>query len=148
MPWNPLTEDMVKKQILPDEITLLTAIQGGTDILASILPNVIAQLQAQILVGGNQIGPVGTVPDQILQDAIALARWEWFSSLPNTDLLSESRKAQKDRAEKHMEKIVTGEEKVEIPAAPQVVTGPSHRVEIIRRGHRLATHDYDTLGSS
>jgi hypothetical protein len=65
MPWNTLATADVQAEILPDEITLLNSIQGSTGILSALLATVLAELQAQILVGGNQIGPAGTIPDQI-----------------------------------------------------------------------------------
>jgi hypothetical protein len=109
---------------------------------------VTAELLAQILVGGNQIGQAGTVPDQIRGDAIAIVRWRWFCSLPKTDLQSQFRKDQYESAQKHIEKIREGKEKVEIPSNPQNVTGPSFRIGAIRRGHRLDTHAFDKLGET
>jgi hypothetical protein len=148
MPWNTLATTDVTAEILPDEVTALNTIQGSTNILAGILANVIAEIQASILVGGNQIGPSGTVPDQIREDAIALVRWKWFASLPKTDLQSDFRRQQYTEAVKRLDSIRKGNEKVEIPLAPQSVTGPSFRMERIRRGHRLDTHSFDTLGET
>src|ERR1700678_4207144 len=137
MSWNTLATTDVTSEILPDEVTMLNAIQGSSSVLSAILSSVTAEILAGILVGGNQIGQPGTVPDQIHSDAIALVRWKWFCSLPKTDLQSDFRRAQYDEAVKRMEKIREGREKVEIPANPQTVTGPSFRVEMVRRGHRL-----------
>jgi hypothetical protein len=148
MPWNTLQATDVTAEILPDEVTMLNSIQGSSGILATILSTVLAELQAQILVGGNQIGQAGTIPDQIRGDAIALARWRWFCSLPKTDLQSEFRRQQFLEATKRLEKIREGKEKVEIPSSPQNVLGPSFRVQTVRRGHKLGTHDFDTLGET
>ncbi len=148
MPWNTLAAADVTAEILPDEVTMLNTIQGSSSILSTILATITAEIQAGILVGGNQIGPVGTVPDQIRSDAIAMVRWKWFCSLPKTDLQSDFRRAQYDESVKRMEKIREGREKVEIPANPQNVTGPSFRVEAIRRGHRVSTHSFDKLGET
>ena len=148
MPWNPLATADITAEILPDEVTALNTIQGSASILSTILSTVTAEIQAQILVGGNQIGPAGTVPDQIRSDAIALVRWKWFCGMPKTDLQSDFRRAQYDEAVKRLEKIREGAEKVEIPAQPQSVTGPSFRVEAVRRGHRLHTHSFDKLGET
>jgi hypothetical protein len=88
------------------------------------------------------------VPDQIRGDAIAIVRWRWFCSLPKTDLQSQFRKDQYESAQQHIERIREGKEKVEIPSNPQNVTGPSFRVESVRRGHRLGTHTFDKLGET
>ena len=148
MPWNTLATADITAEILPDEVTMLNTIQGSSSILANILSTVTAEIQAGVLVGGNQIGQPGTVPDQIRSDAIALVRWKWFCSLPKTDLQSDFRRAQHDEAVKRMEKIRDGKEKVEIPAQPQNATGPSFRMEAIRRGHRLGTHSFDKIGET
>jgi hypothetical protein len=148
MPWNTLATTDITAEILPDEVTLLNTIQGSSSVLSAILASVTAEILAGILVGGNQIGQPGTVPDQIRSDAIALARWKWFCSLPKTDLQSDFRRAQYDEAVKRMEKIRAGKEKVEIPAQPQSATGPSFRMEAIRRGHRLSTHSFDKIGET
>lgn len=73
MPWNTLATADIEAEILPDEVTALQTIAGSSTILATILTTVLAELQAQILVGGNQIGAAGTIPDQIRGDAIAIA---------------------------------------------------------------------------
>jgi hypothetical protein len=148
MSWNTLATTDVTAEILPDEVTALNTVQGSTSILAGILANVVAEVQASILVGGNQIDQVGTVPDQIREDVIAMVRWKWFASLPKTDLQSDFRRQQYDEAVKRLGDIRKGSEKVEIPLNPQNVCGPSHRMEIIRRGHRLHTHSFDTLGET
>ncbi len=148
MPWNTLATTDVTAEILPDEVAALNTVQGSTGILAGILGNVIAEVQAGILVGGNQIGPSGTVPDQIREEVISIVRWKWFASLPKTDLQSDFRRQQYDEAVKRLGNIRDGSEKVEIPLNPQNVTGPSFRMEMIRRGHRLDTHSFDTLGET
>jgi hypothetical protein len=148
MAWNTLATGDVTAEILPDEVSALNSIQGSSTVLAGILANVIAETQASILAGGNQIGQAGTVPDQIREDVIALARWRWFAALPETDLQSDARRAQYEEAIKRIEKIRSGREKVEIPANPQNVAGPSFRMETIRRGHKLDTHSFDTLGET
>ena len=111
MPWNTLAASDVTVEISPDEVTALNTIEGSNAVLAAILVTVLAGLQAQILVGGNQIGPAGTIPDQIRGEAIAIARWRWFCSLPKTDLQSESRKAQYYSAMERMSTIMQGKEK-------------------------------------
>ena len=56
MSWNTLATTDITAEILPDEVTMLNTVQGSSSILATILSTVTAELLAQILVGGNQIG--------------------------------------------------------------------------------------------
>ena len=148
MPWNTLATTDVTAEILPDEVKMLNTIQGSTEILSAVLTRVVAELQSDILNGGNQIGPVGTVPDQIRGAAIAMVRWEWFCGLPKTDLQSELRKNQNEAAQKKMDKIRDGTRKTEIPLNPQNVTGATSRVEVVRHGHRVRTDSFDSLGQT
>ena len=148
MPWNTLASTDVTAEILPDEITVLNAVQGSTAILPTILATCLAEIQASILVGGNQIGPVGSIPDQIRSDAIAFVRWKWFCSLPKTDLQSDFRKAQYEEAVRRFGRIREGEERTEIPTAPQNTVGPSNRSEIARPGTRVGECGWSKLGET
>lgn len=136
MPWNAIQSADVQAEILPDEVAVLNSVQGSSTILANILSTCIAEVQAQVLVGGNQIGQPGTIPDQIRSDVIAFVRWKWFCSLPKTDLQSDFRERQHDEAIKRFTSIREGKEKVEIPANPQNTIGPGNRIQAIRAGPR------------
>jgi hypothetical protein len=150
MPWNTLAAADIETEILPDEVALLNTIQGSSGILASVLANALAEIQAQILVGGNQVGQSGTIPDQIRSDCIAFVRWRWFTSLPKTDLCSDFRKAQYEQALTRFEKIRSnGKDKefVEVPTNPNTaVSGPGFQSATVRRGAR--PQDFNVLGSS
>lgn len=146
MPWNAIQAADVQNEILPDEVAVLNAVEGGASVLPTILANCLAEVQAQILVGGNQVGQPGTLPDQIRSDVIAFVRWKWFCALPKTDLQSDFRKAQYEEAIKRFTSIREGKEKVEIPANPQNTIGPSNRMQAIRTGPR--NQDWGEMGHS
>jgi len=150
MSWATLATTDITSEILPDEVTLLNTIQGGTGILGSVLVNCILEIQAIILTAGNQIDTATTtVPDQIRSDCISYVRWKWFTSLPKTDLQSDFRKDQYEQYLKRMDKIrMTGDdrERVEIPTNPRNVAGPSFRVSLVRRGQEV--RDFNKIGST
>jgi hypothetical protein len=148
MPWNTVAVADIEAEILPDEVAMLNTIQGSTTILAAVLARVVAELQADILNGGNQIGPAGTLPDQIRGPAIAIVRWEWFLGLPKTDLQSDFRKNAYEAAQKKMDKIRDGSIKTEIPLSPQNVTGAANRMETIRRGSPVDARGWGKLGET
>jgi hypothetical protein len=148
MAWNTLATTDITAEMLPDEVTLLNNIQGSTNILPAVLSRVTAELQSRILAGGNQIGQPGTIPDQLRGPAIAIVRWEWFCGLPKTDLQSDGRKAQYEAAQKRFDEVESGAKKVEIPADPQTISGPSNRVQIARGGRRVHTGSFDRFGET
>jgi hypothetical protein len=140
MAWNTLSEADVQNYLLPDEQTILNAIQGSSSVLPTVMADVISQAQSQILAGGNQIGATGTVPDQLKMPIIAIILWEWFTSLPKTDLQSDGRKEKYDKAMERLSMITGSDpkrEKIEIPASPQAVAGPTNRVSTVRRGQEV-----------
>ena len=77
-----------------------------------------------------------------------MVRWKWFCWLPKTDLQSEFRRAAVQRGGQADGKNPGGEGEGGNPGRPQTVTGPSFRVETVRRGHEVRTHDFDTLGET
>lgn len=151
MPWNTLTTAQISGECSPDEVAALNLIQGSTTILATVMASCVAEIQATISNAGNQIGPIGTIPDQVLRDVIPWIRWEWFCALPSTGLQSKEREKQAQRWEKRRERITGSDgkprEKIEIPAVPQNITGADSRVEVVRPGH-LHAHQFSKFGES
>ena len=137
MSWNAIAASDVQNEILPDEVAMLNTIQGANTQLATILTKTVNKVRAQILVGGNQLDAAGTVPDQLWQEVIAMARWRWFTSLPNTDLCSDRRKEQYEAATETMQDIAAGKDKsgravkVELPnpATALPLSGPAGQMQ-------------------
>ena len=148
MPWNTISIADITAELLLSEVTALETIQGGNDVLGAVLTRVIAELQARILAAGNQIDQPGTMPDQLRGAAIAIARWEWFNSLPKTDLQSQFRKDANDTGQKRFDQLMEKGYKVELPTNPQNIAGPANRVQVTRRGHHVRTNEFDKIGET
>jgi hypothetical protein len=146
MSWNPIAAADVQNEILPDEVAILNTIQGANTILATVLAKTVNKVRSQILVGGSQLDAAGTIPDQLWEEVIAIARWRWFSSLPNTDLCSKQRQAQYDEAISTMKDIARGKDeegrpvKVELPnpATALALPGPAGQMQA-QGGRRKAS---------
>ena len=83
MPWSTISTDDVLAEFTPVETTTLQGIQGAADALPGILDKVVKAARSQINAGGNQLDNTGlTVPDALVEQVIALARWRWLSSFP------------------------------------------------------------------
>lgn len=84
MPWNTIATKDVLTEFTPAEQAVLNGIQGGTQNLAAVLAKVINKVRGQIRAGGNQVDMTSmvTVPDQLMEEVIAIARWKWLNSFP------------------------------------------------------------------
>ena len=144
MPWNPIATQNVLDRFTPAEQSAVAAIQGGAGTsLQNILNDACSQAQAMILAGGNEIDQPGSVPDQIRPQVIAIALWEWISSIPGAkQLCTDERKGLYDRAQKRLEAIASQDpqrEKIEPPQTPSAVPGAVGQAQF-RADRRRMTH--------
>jgi len=99
MSWTTITTEDVLAEFTPVETATLQSIQGAADNLAGILTKAVKAARSQINAGGNQLDNTGlTVPDALVEDVIAVARWRWLSSFPALKTLktAEREKAHRD----------------------------------------------------
>lgn len=115
--WNPITANDVQSEVQPDEAAALALIQNSGSVLPGILANAIALLIDSIRAGNYAYLTDGTVPDGQRADLIAIARYRWFASLPQTSLASDARKKSHDDALDNFKRIAEGKRSVEPPTA-------------------------------
>lgn len=127
MPWNTITNADVLNEITPIEAALIQNQFGGTSgvavNLAPILSKVINEARGMIKAGGNQVDQsAATVPDQLADALVRLARWRWIISLPQLKTMqTPDRKQAAADAEKRLANIASQDphrERVELPANP------------------------------
>src|SRR5579862_7631761 len=106
MSWNALTDlDVIAEAFNPTEQNSLRALQSA-DNLAAIVQSVVNSVRGHIIAGGNQLGPDGTIPDQLRPEAVALVRWQWLTSFPQLQKLqTPGRKAESDDAKSVLKEI-------------------------------------------
>src|ERR1017187_501406 len=104
MPWRAIAATDVLVEFSAAEQTKFNTVQGGSTQLAAILANVAAAFIGAMTAAAYPVNPDGSVPDQLREDIIALARWRWLISLPTVSeaLQSKERKAAADSAEKNL----------------------------------------------
>lgn len=100
-----------------DEQSALQTLQGTSSALPAILTRVIAAARGAIRAGGNSVSQTsGTVPDQVRNEVISIARWKWLVSFPAMKpLQTDVRKAEAESAQARLDKIADGKPKVEVP---------------------------------
>lgn len=144
MSWSAITADEVLEEFNPREQAKINELQGSEDNLDSILGRVVNMVRGCVTAGGGRVDQPGTVPDQLREDVIAIARWRWIISLPASDdktLQSDARKAAHDDAMKRLDKVSAGDIKVELPAAPVATASPSNAIEVASSQTRQFTRD-------
>jgi hypothetical protein len=140
--WSAITESDVLDELNPKESEVMNEQQGATDKLPAILARVVNMVRGFIIAGGGRVDQPGTIPDQLREDVIAVARWRWLIALPASDdkaLQSDARKAAHDDAMKRFDKVSTGDVKVELPAAPLATAAPGNAIEVASSQARKAT---------
>lgn len=140
MSWETIEADEVLQEFTPQEKTAINAVQGADTNLAGILKRAVSAARGSINAGGNPMGPVDTIPEQIIPDVIAIARWRWLVSLPALKALqTKERKDLADDAKATLKEIAKGEVKTEIPETRIVSTSPGNAVEMVSGNDRNRT---------
>jgi hypothetical protein len=130
MAWNEITDDDVLNEFTPAEKAMLNNIQGGKGNLPDVLTKVIGKVRGSIKAGGNQLDftSATTIPDQLADETIAIARWRWLSSFPALKAFkTDERKKASDDAMALLERIssqATDRPRVELPAVADTTPPP------------------------
>jgi hypothetical protein len=153
--WNTLSASQILTGFSPQEIAFLQNNLGGQqaalDAITPIISDEIAALQGAVIAGGSQQGPVGTVPDQLRPDLVAIVRWRLLLTYPSLkSLQTDSRKDAFARAQDKISEVANGRLKVELPPASQAQVNPApvNAVQTVRPGRHVTTHEFDKLGST
>lgn len=153
MAWNPIAEADVLNEFTPVEQATLAGLQA-TDSLPGILTNVVNAVRGNIVAGGNQLGPVGTIPDQLRSEVIAIARWKWLNSFPTLKSMQTATRKDAAKESQDLLNLIASNKadrpRVEIPdTGTAIVTkAPVGGVGVARPGRRLDTHGYGKIGST
>lgn len=121
MPWNTISATDVLVEFTPDEKAALERIQDSSTRLATVLSTTVGVIRGNITAGNYGLGLPNTIPDQLRQCAIDVARWRWLVSFPQLKALqTEERKAANDAAMELLNRITTRSVNVEPPASQAV----------------------------
>src|SRR6266853_1597626 len=129
MSWSAIAAAEVLQEFNPKEQAKLAEIQAAVDNLTPILGRIVNMVRGTIVAGGGRVDQPGTIPDQLREDVIAVARWRWLISLPAQEgdtLQSKQRQAVHDDAMKRFDKIAAGSVKVELPTTPVITASPAN----------------------
>jgi hypothetical protein len=144
MPWATITTDDVLAEFSLAEQTSLTGASGALDV---ILANVVNSVRGQILAGGNMLSSIAqTVPDQLRDEVISIARWRFLSSVPLLqDFKTDDRRSLYNDAMNTIRAVSMGSIKVELPndaaslLAASTTDSPVNQFEQASRQPRMVT---------
>lgn len=150
MAWKEIKTDDVLSEFTNAELALIRNIQGG-DNLAAILARVIGKVRGAIKAGGNQLDftTTQTIPDQLADETIAIARWKLLASSPGLkSLKTEERKKANDDAETLLKEISSqapDRPRVELPAATDATASPINVPNVSRPCRQASPRDQEGL---
>ena len=92
MAWITLTEDNLAERLAAAELTAVqTAATGDAgNPVPEVLESVVAEVRGRVAANDrNDLGPAGTIPEELKAAALALARWRVLSRLPGMRMLQD-----------------------------------------------------------
>ena len=145
MAWNQISDADVLNEFTPIEKATLQNIQGDCKkAVAAILLKVVKKVRGQIKAGGNQVDQANqtSVPDQLAEEVIAIARWKWLSSFPTLkNMQTDGRRDAAKDAEALLKEIASNapdRPRVELPAMVDPTPSPVSGVQF-KTGRRQAS---------
>jgi phage gp36-like protein len=120
MPWIALTEAHLLEALTSLELSSLRTVQlaeGQADPLPDVLARATSEVQGYVGVR-YQVGQAGTVPDQLLSSAIAIARWRLIGRLPARQLATDSRRKDYEDAMEQLRDVAAGKFALSVATEP------------------------------
>lgn len=124
MAWIPVTADDIGTRLADPELDAArNALVAAGDPLPDIVSAVVAEVRGRVAANrANRLGPAGTIPDELLNAALALVRGRLLSRLPVASLMTEDRRAEIKSAEQLLRDVAAGSFVVSLPAEPAPAT--------------------------
>jgi len=140
-------------ELSPVEVATIENIQGNSDPLPGIITKVISKVRGMIKAGGNPLDQTGnTIPDQLVEEVVAMARWKWLNSVPALKSLKTKERADANTAAEALLKEISSNSpnrpRTELPATADAVASPVNAISVARRGRHLRTNSFDKLGET
>ena len=150
MSWRPIYLTDLFSEMTDTEVALLKNIQSSPDAdkLTGLLQKVVRAARGAIQAGGNSVDLDETLlPDQVISDVIAIARWKWLTSFPVLKAFqTDARKTAADEAQKRLDNMATaGKPKVEPPQNPSATISLTNTPAFGQRTRHFTTTTQDGL---
>lgn len=122
MSWLTLTPAHLESSLSAQELTALRSSQlaeGQTDPLPEAISRTTSEVRGYVgACHGALSGQAGTIPEELLSSAVAIARWRLLGRLPVKMLATESRRKEYEDAVAQLRDVAAGKFAVSMPADP------------------------------
>lgn len=111
MAWIPLSSDDIENSLTATEQSLMESDPSTEADLATIVTSVMGLVRGKVnsyRPNQGQLGPPGTIPDELYAAAISIARYKFLSHLPQNQLMAPDRENDKIDAYAQLEAAATG----------------------------------------
>lgn len=120
MSWISVTADDIGTRLADPELdSARNALVASGDPLPGIVSAVVAEVRGYVAAHrSNRLGPPDTIPDELLNAALALVRGRLLSRLPVASLDTDPRRKEVESAERLLREVAAGRFVVSLPAEP------------------------------
>ncbi len=134
MAWIAITESYVQGRLSGPELTAVKTAalaQGQSNPVTDAIVRVVDEMRGYIAAGGVTLGAGNTIPEKLLDAALAMIRYRICTRIPAAGLLTEARKNEYDGALRLLERVADGKFLVEEPTTADTESSgsPSPQVE-------------------
>ncbi len=120
MPWITLTVDHLLEALTSGELTALRTMQlapGQADPVTDVIARSASEVQGYVATR-YAVGQAGTVPEQLLSSAIAIARWRLIGRFPSRIMATESRRKDYEDAIAQLRDVAAGKFALDVATEP------------------------------
>jgi len=151
MAWIELTESLLEDRLTADELSALktVSVSGSATPLADVVSGVTNEIRGYCSAGGYPRGAGATIPDELLEAAVAISRYRLIVRLPAQKMLmTEDRRTEKNDAIQMLRDLVaTGKLGIEDPATQaDAVRPPGHDISVVVDGTQTEITRHDMRG--
>lgn len=122
MSWIALTAAHIAESLAAAELQALRTLQleaGQTEPVAEAIARTTYEVRGYVAAHqGQQVGDPGTIPEELLSAAIAIARWRVIGRLPVKVFATDSRRKEYEDAIAQLRDVAAGKFAVSVPADP------------------------------
>jgi len=120
MPWITVTEDHLLRVISSGELEALRSkatAPGQDDPVTAVIASTCLEVQGYV--GARYpVGQAGTVPEQLLNATVAIARWRLLTRLPVKLMATEARRQEYDDAISLLKDVAAGKFALSVASEP------------------------------
>lgn len=122
MSWIPFTSEHIDESLAAAELSALRTLQlvpGQANPVDEAITRTTYEVRGYVAAyHGTAVGQPGTIPEELLSAAIAIARWRIIGRLPVKTLASDNRRKEYEDAIAQLRDVATGKFAISVATEP------------------------------